>query len=182
MNPPRLYGLLAEFKDGEKLVEIAKRAREAGYRRLDGFSPYPVEGLAEALGSHKTKVPVIALAGGLTGGLGGYFMLYSSAVAFYPINHEKGRAADRERFSGLAELMPIHDLDALDGVDWNPSPLGVGAIKLKILERFYEMAERWQLAPPPPLGPIAPASALPAAPFRWDPRWVAAAHLNEDRV
>ena len=86
MKSKRIYGFLAEFKEPEKLVEIAQRAREAGYRRIDGFSPYPVEGLAEALGSHHTKVPVIALAGGLTGGLGGYFMLYSSAVAFYPIN------------------------------------------------------------------------------------------------
>jgi hypothetical protein len=83
---PRVYGLLAEFKEPEKLVEVAKRAREKGYRRLDGFSPYPVEGLAEALGSHHTKVPAIALAGGLIGGIGGYFMLYSSAVAFYTIN------------------------------------------------------------------------------------------------
>ena len=86
MIPKPIYGLLAEFKDGEKLVEIAARARDAGYRRIDGFSPYPVEGLAEALGSHRTKVPAIALAGGLIGGLGGYFMLYSSSVAFYPIN------------------------------------------------------------------------------------------------
>jgi hypothetical protein len=86
MKHKRIYGLLAEFKDGDKLVEIAKQARDAGYRRMDGFSPYPVEGLAEALGSHRTKIPAIALAGGLIGGIGGYFMLFSSSVAFYPIN------------------------------------------------------------------------------------------------
>ena len=86
MNGKQLHGVLAEFKEGEKLVEVAGRAREKGYRQLDGFSPYPVEGLAEALGSHRTKVPAIALAGGLVGGLGGYFMLYSSSVAFYPMN------------------------------------------------------------------------------------------------
>src|SRR5215813_12930290 len=85
MNEP-LYGLLAEFKEPEKLVEVAKRAREEGYRLMDGFSPYPVEGLPEALVSHRTKIPAIALTGGLIGALGGYFMLYSSAVAFYPIN------------------------------------------------------------------------------------------------
>jgi len=86
MKNKRIYGLLAEFKDGETLIEIAKQARDAGYRRIDGFSPYPVEGLAEALGSHRTKIPAIALAGGLIGGIGGYFMLFSSSVAFYPIN------------------------------------------------------------------------------------------------
>jgi len=86
MNEEPLYGLLAEFKEPEKLVEVAKRAREKGYRLMDGFSPYPVEGLPEALGSHRTKIPAIALTGALIGALGGYFMLYSSAVAFYPIN------------------------------------------------------------------------------------------------
>ena len=86
MNEEPLYGLLAEFKEPEKLVEVAKRAREKGYRLMDGFSPYPVEGLPEALDSHRTKIPAIALTGALIGALGGYFMLYSSAVAFYPIN------------------------------------------------------------------------------------------------
>jgi hypothetical protein len=81
-----VYGLMAEFKNPEKLVEVAKRARERGYRRMDGFSPYPVEGLPEALGSHRTRVPAIALTGGLIGGLGGYLMLYTSSTAFYPIN------------------------------------------------------------------------------------------------
>ena len=86
MTNEEMYGLLAEFKEPEKLVEVAKKARDAGYRNLDAYSPYPVEGLPEALGSRHTKVPAIALTGGLIGGLGGYFMLYSSSVAFYPIN------------------------------------------------------------------------------------------------
>jgi hypothetical protein len=53
---------------------------------MDGFSPFPVEHLAEELGSHRTNVSAIALAGGLTGGIGGYLMQYLSASAFYPIN------------------------------------------------------------------------------------------------
>ncbi len=86
MKEERVYGVVAEFRQGEKLVEVATHAREKGYSRIDGLSPFPVEGLAEALGSHRTKVPAIALAGGLIGGLGGYFMLYISSVVFYPIN------------------------------------------------------------------------------------------------
>lgn len=86
MSAKPLYGLLAEFKEPDKLLEVAREAREAGYRRIDGFSPFPVEGLAEALGSHHSKIPTIALTGGLIGALGGYFMLYSSSVAFYPLN------------------------------------------------------------------------------------------------
>ena len=86
MKTEKLYGIVAEFKHGEPLVEVAKKAHEKGYRVMDGLSPFPVEGLAEALGSHGTNIPAIALVGGLTGGLGGYFMLYISSVAFYPIN------------------------------------------------------------------------------------------------
>jgi hypothetical protein len=82
----RLYGLLAEFKHPEDLVECARRARKEGYVLMDGFSPFPVEHLAEELGSHHTNVPAIALVGGLTGGIGGYLMQYLSAAAFYPIN------------------------------------------------------------------------------------------------
>ena len=83
---PKVYGLLAEFRHPEDLVECARRARERGYRKMDGFSPFPVEHLAEELGSRGTIVPAIALAGGLTGGIGGYLMQYFSAVRFYPIN------------------------------------------------------------------------------------------------
>ena len=82
----KLYGLLAEFKHPEDLVECARCARKEGYELMDGFSPFPVEHLAEALGSHRTSVPAIALVGGLTGGIGGYLMQYLSAAAFYPIN------------------------------------------------------------------------------------------------
>jgi hypothetical protein len=86
MSKERLYGIIAEFKEGEALVEVANHAREKGYSRMDGLSPFPVAGLAEALGSHGTSIPAIALTGGLIGGLGGYFMLYISSVVFYPIN------------------------------------------------------------------------------------------------
>ena len=82
----KLYGFLAEFRHPEDLVECARKARAEGYRLMDGFSPFPVEHLAEELGSHRTSVPAIALAGGLTGGIGGYLMQYLSATAFYPIN------------------------------------------------------------------------------------------------
>ncbi len=86
MKPNNICGLLAEFRHSEDLLECARRARREGYRRVDGFSPFPIEHLAEELGSHHTSVPAIALAGGLTGGLCGYFMQYLSAAKFYPIN------------------------------------------------------------------------------------------------
>jgi hypothetical protein len=82
-------------------------------------------------------------------------------VVFYPINDETAHASDRERFSALKGLVRVHDFEKIAGVDWNPKPVDVGEIKLEILERFYEMAARWRIAPITPIGPIAPSSALP---------------------
>lgn len=81
-----LYGLMAEFRSPEALLDAVQRAREAGYRRVEAYSPFPIEGLAEATGMRRNWVPPIVLAGGLAGGLGGYFMQWYSAVISYPIN------------------------------------------------------------------------------------------------
>jgi len=81
-----LYGLMAEFDATETLLEAARRARAAGYRELDAFTPFPVEGLAEAIGFHKTGVPQICLAGGLIGCLGGFLLQYWPNVVGYPLN------------------------------------------------------------------------------------------------
>jgi hypothetical protein len=81
-----VYGLMAEFRTPEALLAAVRKAREAGYRRVEAYSPFPVEGLAEATGMKRNWVPPIVLAGGLAGGLGGYFMQWYSAVVSYPIN------------------------------------------------------------------------------------------------
>jgi hypothetical protein len=81
-----LYGLMAEFEEHEQLLEAAKRAYAEGYRRMDGFSPFPIEGLAEALGHEMTLVPLITLMGGIAGGLGAYFMEWYSMGPLYPLN------------------------------------------------------------------------------------------------
>lgn len=82
----RLYGLMAEFQNPHDLVEAARRAREAGYRQMDAYSPYPVEGLAEALGLERTRVPLITLIGGLLGAAVGFALQYWISVIDYPIN------------------------------------------------------------------------------------------------
>jgi len=81
-----LYGLMAEFEEHEQLLEAAKRAYAEGYRRMDGFSPFPIEGLAEALGNEMTFVPLFTLLGGIAGGLGAYFMQWYSMGRLYPLN------------------------------------------------------------------------------------------------
>lgn len=85
MNP-RIYGVLAEFASADALVMAARKARDAGHGPLEAYSPFPIEGLAEATGLRRNWVPPIVLAGGLAGGLGGYFMQWYSAVISYPIN------------------------------------------------------------------------------------------------
>jgi len=83
---PPIYGLLAEFEKPDQLIEAAKRARAEGYRRMDAYTPYPVEGLAEALHFRRTNVPLITLLGGLAGCFGGYGMQYWIAAISYPQN------------------------------------------------------------------------------------------------
>jgi hypothetical protein len=82
-------------------------------------------------------------------------------VVFYPFNDETAHASDRERFSSLEGLVRVHHFDEIGSVDWNPEPVDVSELKLRMLDGFYQMAARWRVAPPPPIGPIAPSSALP---------------------
>jgi hypothetical protein len=64
----RSYGLLAEFKNPEELTAAATKARDAGYRQIDAFTPFPVEGLARILGVPKPNISWVGLIGGFTGG------------------------------------------------------------------------------------------------------------------
>jgi ActD protein len=83
---PQLYGIMAEFDSPTELVSAARRTYEAGYRRVNGYSPFPIEELSEAIGFHHTWLPLIVLIGGVLGGLGGFFMQYWMEVIDYPLN------------------------------------------------------------------------------------------------
>jgi hypothetical protein len=81
-----LWGLMAEFEEHEQLLEAAHRAYADGYRRMDAYSPFPIEGLADAIGRGYTPVPFFTLLGGMAGGLGAYFMQWYSMGKLYPLN------------------------------------------------------------------------------------------------
>ena len=81
-----LYGLVAEFDRPESLLAAARRTYEEGYRKMDAFSPLPVEGLADAIGFHRTRVPLLVLLGGIAGCFGGFYLQYWIAAIAYPVN------------------------------------------------------------------------------------------------
>ena len=80
------YGLMAEFDSAQALLEAAHRVRKAGYTRADAFSPFPIHGLAEALGFKDRRLSKIVFAGALTGTLAGYGLEYWTQVIAYPMN------------------------------------------------------------------------------------------------
>jgi hypothetical protein len=82
----QVYGLLAEFDNPTALVHAVRRAREDGYRRLDAFTPYPIEELTEALEFRRTRIPLVIFIGGVVGCVGGYLLQYFCAAWDYPIN------------------------------------------------------------------------------------------------
>lgn len=84
--PHALYGLLGEFETTEQIVDAASKTYAAGYRKINGYTPFPVHGLSEALGQKPTRLPVAVFVGGIVGGCLGYFMLYYASVISYPLN------------------------------------------------------------------------------------------------
>jgi Alternative complex III, ActD subunit len=81
-----IYGLMAEFLSAEELLEASTHAAEAGYRELDAYSPFPIEGLAEAIGFPRTRLPVIVFCGGILGTCTGFFLQWWPNVIGYPQN------------------------------------------------------------------------------------------------
>lgn len=83
---PSIYGLMAEFETPTELVNACKAAYAEGYRDMDAYSPFPIEEASEAIGFHKTAVPLVTLTGGILGGLSGFALQYWINVIAYPLN------------------------------------------------------------------------------------------------
>jgi hypothetical protein len=83
---PPIYGLLAEFDEPDRLVSAARAAHQDGYRNMDAYTPFPVEHLAEVIGFHTTRLPLLILGGGVVGCLGAFLLQYWVSVSAYPVN------------------------------------------------------------------------------------------------
>jgi hypothetical protein len=108
MSRPEIYGLMAEFHAPEEIVKAAEAVHAAGYRRVDAYTPYPMEEVLDALHLHKTHVPKLALAGGLLGMAGGWALQYWSSVIEYPMN-----IGGRPFYSWPAFIVPTFETTVL---------------------------------------------------------------------
>src|SRR6202030_1139248 len=86
MKRDPIYGVMAEFDSAQALVDAAHATHQAGYKRIDAYSPFPIEGLPEEIGFHRDEVPLVVLIGGIVGGLTGYLMQYWMSAVAYPLN------------------------------------------------------------------------------------------------
>lgn len=103
-----LHGVLGEFAGPEQLVAAARRAREAGWQRLDAFAPWPVEGLEHALGLPPSRLGWLVLGGGLLGAAGGFLLQTWTAVSVYPFD-----VGGRSPFSWPAFVVPTFETTIL---------------------------------------------------------------------
>ncbi|ADW67160.1 DUF3341 domain-containing protein [Granulicella tundricola] len=104
--PPRegVYGFLAEFNTPSDLVHATEIAYREGYRRMECYTPYPVEEAAEALRFHKNRVPLFCLLGGVMGLTTAFLMQTWINTLAYPLN-----IAGRPLESWPAFIIPAYE-------------------------------------------------------------------------
>jgi len=83
---PLFHGIVAEYQDPEEILAAAKAVKAAGYSHLDGYTPFPVHGLDDAIGFKDTKVQWTIFFAGIAGFGAGMFLQWYTAVVDYPMN------------------------------------------------------------------------------------------------
>jgi hypothetical protein len=81
----RVYGMGAEFPSASSLYEAAKRVRDAGFKRWDVHSPFPIHGMDGAMGLGKSWLSAFVLAGGITGLLTAAVLEFGPSWIIYPL-------------------------------------------------------------------------------------------------
>src|ERR1051325_139507 len=104
MTEAALHGIVRAFPAVPGVVAAAHELRQAGFRHLDAYTPYPVEELNEAVHSgHGIWLGLATLAGAVFGAVTSTFVQYWAAAIDYPLNIG-GRAADRQSPFFVARL------------------------------------------------------------------------------
>jgi hypothetical protein len=83
---PALHGVMAEFDDANALVEATRRTYAEGYRKVDAYSPFPIEAAWEALHANDRRVQFFILLGGIAGAIAGFGLCYWVSTTAYPLN------------------------------------------------------------------------------------------------
>lgn len=123
-----IYGLLAEFDTPTELVVAARSAYAAGYRRMDCYTPYPVEEAAEAIGFHRNNVSLVCLLGGILGCFAMFGMETWVSVWGYPLN-----IAGRPYYSWPAFVVPAYEWTIL----WSGLAAAFGMLAMNGLPTLY---------------------------------------------
>lgn len=141
-----LYGLMAEFRTPEELLAATRRAYAEGYRRMDAYTPFPVEGLASALGSERTHMSKLIGTAALFGCAGGFTLMWWISVVAYPVN-VAGRPLNSwpayipitfECTVLLASLTAVIGMLALNGFPQPYHPVfNVPRFQLASVDRFF---------------------------------------------
>ena len=123
-----IYGVLAEFEASDALAEAVRRARAAGYDRIDAYSPFPVEGTAHALSYRASLLPLLGLAAALVGGTIMYFTQYWMNAIDYPLN-----VGGRPLHSWPAFIPNV----VIVGILWAAVALSLGMLALNRLPELH---------------------------------------------
>ncbi len=83
---PQMYGLLAKYGTPEELIRATRRVYNAGYRKFETYTPYPVEDLPQVMRLRNSLLPLVMLLGGILGGVTGFFGQAFATVIDYPLN------------------------------------------------------------------------------------------------
>ncbi len=83
-NSGKIYAAVAEYATPEALLKAAERVRDAGYKRIDALTPFPVHGMVEALGIPKSRMAGLVLFGALAGAVGGFGLQVWQSMIQYP--------------------------------------------------------------------------------------------------
>ena len=100
----RVYGYLAEFKNASQLYKAAEKVRDAGFKKWDCYTPYPVHGLDDAMGVKRSILPYFVFFGGLTGFITAIVLAYGTQVGLYP-TVVQGKPANIHTISAFFPVM-----------------------------------------------------------------------------